>query len=60
MSIAQLQKEIMADSPSESTMTDGVSTTSLRLTTFLSYRPQSWQSSMTEVSFSVLMPAQPT
>jgi hypothetical protein len=59
MSIPALQKEVLAEAPTESTMTDGVRSSTLLLITLL-YRPPSWPSSTMEASSWAPMPALPT
>lgn len=59
MSIPALQKEVLAEAPTESTMTDGVRSSTHLLITLL-YRPPSWPSSTMEASSWAPMPALPT
>lgn len=55
MSIASLQKEVLAEAPTESTMTDGVS---LPRISYI-FRPPLWPSSTTAASSLALTPVLP-
>lgn len=59
MSLATLQKEILAENPTESTMTDGVSLLIVSLPLHLSLRLLLWPLNTTVVLSSALMLALP-